>query len=54
VAQQAEQHIEHHDRPGVADMGEVIDRRPADIEAHVVCIERPEVFLAPGQRVVEP
>ena len=40
VPQQAEQHVEHDDRARVADVGEVIDRRPADIHAHVVGIER--------------
>ena len=35
MAQQPEQHVEHDDRPGVADMGEVVDRGPADIDAHV-------------------
>ena len=34
MAEQAEQHVEHDDRPGVADMGEVIDRRAADVEPH--------------------
>ena len=32
VAQEPEQHVEDDDRPGVADMGEVVDRRAADIE----------------------
>ena len=34
MAQQAEEHVEHDDRPRVADMGEVVDRRAADIEPH--------------------
>ena len=34
MAQQAEQHVEHDDRPRIADMGEVVDRRPAHIHAH--------------------
>ena len=53
VAQQAEQHVEHDDRPGVADMGEVVDRRAADIEAHRGRVDRREVLLAPRQGVVE-
>ena len=53
VAQQAEQHVEHDDRARVADMGEVIDRRPADIHAHVVAIERHEGPLFPAQRIVK-
>ena len=51
VAQQPEQHIEHDDRPRIADMGEVIDRRPADIHAHILRIERREIFLRLGQGV---
>jgi hypothetical protein len=35
VAQQPEQHVEHDHRPGVADVGEVVDGRPAHIHAHV-------------------
>ena len=31
MAQQPEQHVEHDDRPRIADMGEVIDRRPTYI-----------------------
>ena len=53
VAEQAEKHVEHDDRPGVADMGEVIDGRPADIEAHRGRVDRREVLLAAGQGVVE-
>jgi hypothetical protein len=34
-------------------MREVVDRRPADIHADVSGIERPEVFLLAGQRVVK-
>ncbi len=34
VAQQPEQHVEDDDRPRIADMGEVVDRRPAHIHAH--------------------
>jgi hypothetical protein len=32
--QQAEQHVEHDDGARIADMGEVVDRRPAHIHAH--------------------
>ena len=53
VAEQAEQHVEHDDRAGVADMGEVVDRRPAHVHAHVVGIDRHELGLLPRQRVVE-
>ena len=53
MPQQAEQHVEDDDRARVADMGEVVDRRPADIHAHVRGIERNEGFLLPRQRIVE-
>ena len=36
VPQQPEQHVEHDDRPRIADMGEVVDRRPAHIHAHAL------------------
>ena len=42
VPQQPEQHVEHDDRPCIADMGEVVDRRAAHIHAHVCGIERAE------------
>jgi len=53
VAQQPVEHIEDNDRPAVADMCTVIDRRPADIEAYIRRIERFEPFLAAGKCVVE-
>jgi len=53
VPQQAEQHVEHDRRPRIADMGEVVDRRPAHIHAHVRRIERREDALLAGQRIVE-
>ena len=36
MPQQPEQHVEHDHRPRIADMGEVVDRRPAHIHAHVL------------------
>ena len=42
MPQQPEQHVEHDDRPRIADMGKVVDRRTADIHAHVVRIDRRE------------
>jgi hypothetical protein len=51
--QQPRQHVEHHHRPGIAQVGEVIDGRPADIHAHMLRIERREGLDAPGQAVVE-
>ncbi len=53
MPEQAEEHVEHDDRPRVADMGEVVDRRAADIEAHCGRVDRREVLLAAGQGVVE-
>ena len=54
MAQQAVQHVEHDDGAGIADMGEVVDRRPADIHAHIGGIERTERLLLAGERVVKP
>ena len=53
MAKQAEQHVEHDDRPGVADMGVVVDGRAADIETHRARVDRREILLPAGQRVVE-
>jgi hypothetical protein len=50
-AQQPEQRVEHDDRPGVADMGLVIDRRTADIEPDIRAIERDERNAAAPHRV---
>ena len=33
--QQPRQHVEHHDRPRIAQMRQVVDRRAADIEPHM-------------------
>ncbi len=52
-AQQAEQHVERHHRPGVADVREVVDRRPADIHRHSVWVDRNEVPLLAGHGVVQ-
>jgi len=54
VAQQAVEHVEHHHRPGVADVRQVVDRRPAHIEAHVGRIDRLEDLFLARERVVEP
>ncbi len=53
AAQHPEQHVEHHRRAGVADVGVGIDRRPADVERHparVAGLERP---LLAGVGVVQ-
>ena len=52
VAQQPEQHVEHDHGPRVADMGVVVDRRPADVHANVFRIDGLEFGLLPCQRVV--
>ena len=54
VAQEPEQHVEDDRRSGVADMGEIVDRRPAHIHAHICRVERTEFRLRPRQRVVKP
>ena len=55
VAQEPEQHVEHDDRPRVADMGEVVDGGPADIEAHRLRVDRVKVLglRVAASRVVE-
>ena len=53
MPQQTEQHVEHDDRPRVADMGVVVDSRAADIESHRASVDRSEILLAAGQGVVK-
>ncbi len=53
MAQQAEQHVEHDHRPRIADMREVVDRRPAHIHAHARGIDRGEHPFLARQRIVE-
>ena len=53
VAEQPEQHVEHDDRAGIADMGEVVDRRAAHIHAHARGIERGEYPFFACQRIVQ-
>ncbi len=53
MAQQPKQHVEHDRRARIADMGEVVDRRAADIHAHVVRVDRDKVLLRPRQRIVK-
>ena len=53
IAQQAKQHIEYDQRPRIADMGKVVNGRPAHVHAHPIRIERRKNPLLPGQRVVE-
>ena len=51
--QQAVEHVEHDHGARIADMREVIDRRPAHIEAHMLGIERLKGLLGARQRVVD-
>ena len=53
VPQQTEQHVEDDDGPRIADMGVVVDRRPAHIEAHMRRIEGPKRLLPAGERIVK-
>jgi len=53
MAQYAKQEVEHDRGATVADVGEVVDRRSAGIDADVRGIDRHEGPLFPGQRIVE-
>ena len=53
VAQKPEEHVEGHRRPAIADMGEIVDRRAADIHAHGLCIEWLENFFLLGPGIVK-
>ena len=53
MAQEAEEDVEDDDRACIADMGEVVDRRAAGVEAHIVLVDGGEDFLRAGERVVE-
>jgi hypothetical protein len=54
MSQQTEEQVEDDDRAGVADVGVVVNGGSADVEAHVPRVDRDEIVLLPGQRVVEP
>ena len=51
--QQPVEHVEHDDGARIADMREVVNRRPAHIEAHMLRVERLERLLGARQRVVD-
>ena len=53
VAEQAKEHVENDDGTRIADVREVVDRRPANVHAHVRRIDRLERLLAPRQCIVE-
>jgi hypothetical protein len=48
MAQQSEQHVEDDDGPRVADMGEVVNGRPAGVHPDVRRVDRRKGFFAPG------
>ena len=54
MAEETEEHVEDDDGPGVADVREVVDRRPADIHPHVGRIDRDEypLFACPSPRII--
>ena len=51
--EKAVEHVEDHDRTRVADMGEVVNCRPADIEPHPILLQRFEFLLGAAQRIVK-
>ena len=51
--QQPVQHVEHHRRPAIADVHQVVDGRTADVHRHAVGVERLERLFAPGEGVVQ-
>ena len=53
MPQQPEQNVEHDHRAGIADMGEVVDGRTADVHPHIRRIERPQRLLFLRQGVVQ-
>ena len=53
VAQQAEENIEDHQRPGVAKMNEVVDGWPAHVESGRSRLDGNQSLLAPGESIVE-
>src|SRR5262249_47050648 len=53
MAQQTEKNVKDDDRPRIADMREVVNRRAAHIHTHASGIERSEYPLLTRQRIVE-
>ena len=52
AAQQPRQHVEYHAWPGVADVGETVDRGPADVHGHPLRIPRLEAFASAREGIV--
>ncbi len=53
MPQQPVEHVKDDHRSGIADMGKIIDRRTADIHAHVFRVDRGEIDLAASQCIVK-
>jgi hypothetical protein len=51
--QQPHQHVKHHRRPGIAEVGIIINRRPADIDRHMAGISRTKALPLAAERVVK-
>ncbi len=54
MAQETVKNVENDGRTRIADMGIVVDCRPAHIHAHLVRIDGDEVLFGPRERVVDP
>src|ERR1051326_328277 len=50
----AEDDVERHIALGVTDVGMAVDRRSADIHAHLTLDERGKLFLPAGERIRDP
>ena len=53
-AQPAAQDVREHEGPEIADMGVVVDGRPAGVHPHDVVVEGIELLQLLGQGVIEP
>ena len=53
MTKQAEKHIKHDHRAGIADMGEIINGWAAHVHPHVARIERNERLFGAGQGIVK-
>ncbi len=54
MADQPRERVEHHRRPGIADMRPAVNRRPAHIHGDVLRVGGDEVALLARHRVIEP
>ena len=53
MPQQAVEQVKHNHRARIANMGKVIDRRPADIHAHIFQVYGRKILLCAGECIVE-